>query len=258
MFSRTRSALIVASLACAAIAVADEQKVIEFMVANESGAHGSFDVIFDPGKWQGGQYSWSLDTDHEIWSTDGKTLLATLQKGSRENGTWIELFDGQGGRANPTINLGFAMQAGSEKTTFTVRSALLKFGPFGSAQARASAAFSVTDGLDGDGGLLEGLGRGQGGGGYLAQYNGFVPAGTDFAQLIDRLAIPADGSDSKSEAKGPGFTFEPIGYAEDMSAQVSFTITKNDLASGTSLYEIAPEPASLILLAVGVCLFRRR
>jgi len=48
------------------------------------------------------------------------------------------------------------------------------------------------------------------------------------------------------------------GSVSDMSTQISFTLSPNDLASGTSVFEIVPEPASVLLLIAGLVLVRRR
>jgi uncharacterized protein (TIGR03382 family) len=147
--------------------------------------------------------------------------------------------------------------AGAMDTEFTITSALLSFGtPIDPASGRATAAVTVTD-LLGNGAQLTGLGPG--GGAYVAGYNGLVPGGSTFAELIPSLAAPAFSSNAvDSDFPGGGAFAAIAGGVNDMSAQFNFTLSANDLASGTSNFEIIPAPATMALLGVGALLGRRR
>jgi hypothetical protein len=57
---------------------------------------------------------------------------------------------------------------------------------------------------------------------------------------------------------------DPVNYravgsaVSDMSAEIKFSLTGFDLASGTTTYEIIPEPAAALLLVAGMLGLRRR
>jgi len=194
-------------------------------------------------------WSWTLLVDVPIMSFDEQTLMGTLQA----QDTNVQFAE------DPSVNLNFAVEAGpsSGGTTFTIKSAQLSFPPISNASGRSSAAFTLTDGIDEDGATLTPLSGAPGS--YLAQYNGFVPDGTTFTQLIPQMVADPMGTTSLSQEFPGGGLFAPIADpVSDMSTQVSFLLTPNDLASGTSVFDIIPEPSALLLLAVGLGLARRR
>jgi hypothetical protein len=204
------------------------------------------ELVYDPDTQS---WTWTLLVDVPIVSLDGQTTMGTLQAGTT-NLSFAQ---------DPSVNLNFAVEAGPDVggTTFTIKSALLSFPTIYGASARASAAFTLTDGIDDDGATL----TPQAGelGSYKTQYNGFVPDGTTFTQLIPQMMADPMGTTSLSEDFPGGGLYQDLGgSAFDMSSQVSFTLTPNDLASGTSVFEIIPEPSGLLLLAVGLGLLRRR
>ena len=194
-------------------------------------------------------WTWTLLVDVPIISFDGQLLLGTLQ--AQE--TQVRFAQ------DPVVNLNFAVQAGPAAggTAFTCKSALLSFPTINNASARTSAAFTLTDGVDDDGATLTPAAGELGA--YKAQYNGFVPGGTTFAQLIPQMvAAPMDQATLAEDFPGGGM-YQALGVpVYDMSSQVSFTLSPNDLASGTSVFEIIPEPSALALLAVALGLVGRR
>lgn len=186
-------------------------------------------------------YAWQMDQAQTIRNSSGQTI-ATL---SSANTTII---------GDPVINLNFLVIAGAADTTFTITSALLSFPTINNPTAQASAQIGSTD-LDGNGVTVTGgyVGNTKG---YRADYNGLVPGGTNFAQLVNNQSGAAFSSNISSESAGPT---SPGGSASDMSSQFRFTVSANDQATGTSVYVITPEPASLVLLALGgLTLVRRR
>jgi len=165
--------------------------------------------------------------------------------------------------ADPAINLHFSVVAGGSTTTFTITSALQAVNPpipAAVARGRATSAFSVTDGPLGGGATLAGLEPG--GGAYIAQYNGFVPGGATFASQIQQITfIPPDRSrsDSVNDPDADPTHYRAVGATvNDISAEIKFTLTPRDLASGSTTYEIMPEPAGLMLLAAGAAGLRWR
>jgi hypothetical protein len=200
------------------------------------------------GTWNGDTFVWSLPSAVDIVDTTTGEYLATLNDG---NVTMAVL------ATDPQVNLGFSVTAGTSDTTFTISSALVSFATIANPSAHASVAWNLTD-QGSDGALLspvvsEGLNRC-----YFAQYNGFVPSGTSFAELVPGIAADPESSTPYFE-DAPAVGFDPIGQpVSDMSAQIHFTLSADDFASGTSTYVIIPEPASLLLLVASLALARRR
>jgi len=184
-------------------------------------------------------WTWNLTAPIEMRSSSGD-LVATLNMASA---FYV---------ADPIVNLGIVVQAGGSATSFTVTSGLLSFSTINPAQGKATAATTVTDG-DGDGATLTGNLSGKS---YQAHFNGAAPGGTVFAGLTNGMAAGSNESNSTNES----FGFAGMGAVSDMSAQFSFTISANDLASGTSHFvvEAVPEPATMAVLAGGLGLLIRR
>lgn len=215
---------------------------------------GDSDVVTFDGQWnQDGQYRWSSTEEHNFFGSDGM-YLGSLNPSAVQRTSSIEYF------ADPIVNLSFSVAAGSSTTTFMIGSALLSFPTIAAAQARASVGFSVTDFSGGDGATLTGIGGHSGTAGYTAQYNGFAGtnSGTSFAELIPSLvAAPFLTNTTSDTVPASGYT--AIGSASDMSSLVAFTLSAGDFASGTSTFEIIPEPTTgLLLVAAAGLLFARR
>ena len=209
-------------------------------------ADGEYDPIAGTYFWSGGGM--------EIRDSFTNDVIATLDSGD------ISYFagGGQGGTAGsmPGINLNFAVQAGFSDTTFTISSALIDLGGMENAQGRTSASVSVTD-VDGNGASLTGAGAD--GGAFLSQYNGFVPSGTTFAEMLPSVAAAPFGSGTLSDEFPAGGAFAPMaGTVDNISSQFNFTLSALDLASGTSTYQVIPAPAGLAVLGGLGLLGRRR
>jgi len=178
---------------------------------------------------------WSSNQRVELISPTTGAVVAVLNPDERETG--VEYID------DPVIGLIFSVQAGAATTTFTITSALLSFAPL-VAEGRATAGFSLTD-FDGDGATLTGIGDPQGTqGGYLAQYNGFAGtlSGTTFAELIPSMSATAYATTTGSDAV-PQVGFNSIAAPTfDMSVMISFNLSPNDLASGTSVFVLQQRP----------------
>jgi hypothetical protein len=206
---------------------------------------GSITITEEDGWWEGGTFYWQTATPIALGDTGATFGPAVV----------TSYIDPVSGRAYPAINVGFAVSAGATDIDVLISSALLSFPEISPAFARASAAFTVTDFL-GAGTTLTGTG-GLSGMAYRAWYNGYLEAGNEFCGLIDQMYAQA-GSFGLAENYPGGGLYLPIGAAQDMSSQISFTLTAFGLASGSATFEIIPEPGTVLLLIAGLGLLRRR
>jgi hypothetical protein len=209
---------------------------------------GSFEATFNQGTYVAAQqrYFWTLASPIVIFDTASGLPLAKLLSASVE---FIE---------DPVVNVAFNVQAGNALTEFAVTHALLSFPAIDPAQGRASAGLSVTD-TGSDGASIAGLVAG--GGSYLAQYNGFVPGGTTFAQLLQSvIANPGESNAAAASTPGGGGFLPIIGPVSDMSSEFHFNLSADDLASGTSHWEVIPipGPSALAILLFGVAGLSRK
>ena len=183
-------------------------------------------------------WSWSSTQRMDLISAKSGNLIAILNP--EERATSVEYVD------DPVIGLSFNVQAGPLPVTVSISSALLSF-PALVAEGRASAGFSLTD-YDGDGAMLIGIGDPAGAdGAYLAQYNGFAPflLGTTFAEVIPSIAAGSYATTTVSADVPPLGFLTIVAPVSDMSVLISFRLSANDLASGTSVYVIQQRPTAV-------------
>lgn len=225
-----------------------------FAITALDAATGNTDTVTFDGQWtqDGSHYRWSSSQTQMFYGSDGSFLGALNPGGQTSSIEYI---------ADPVVNLSFSVQAGNSTTSFTIASALLSFPTIAAAQGRASVGFSITDFSGGDGATLTGTGGHSGTAGYVAQYNGFAGtnSGTSFAEVLGSLSAgPFLTATDSANVPAAGYT--AIGSVSDMSTVVSFTLSAGDFASGTSTFEIIPEPTTglLLIAAAGVLFGRRR
>jgi hypothetical protein len=113
-----------------------------------------------------------------------------------------------------------------------------------------SGAMTLTDGGGGNGASL--TGNNTGGNSLMGRYTDFVMGPQDLFGAVPGIVI-AGGSDDDGF---PGTAIAAL--ATSISLDYDFFVSGNDAASTTSIICAAPEPTSLLLLAVGGLFLGRR
>ena len=191
----------------------------------------------------GCQYS-QYDLPGPVDFVSGSTLLGTVDAVSA-------LY-----KADPFVALGVAVTAGPEGSTFTITSATVAFDSVTNPQAYADVSLTLTDN-NGDGASLTGLYPG--GNAYEANYTGSSGPVTWTTLEGSFTADPAGENTIKDRdpvVAGSSLLISDTLYS--IQSQYSFSLTPYDSASGTSHFEITPEPATLSLLALGALAILRR
>lgn len=236
--------VVLTTLAPDAMANYSDGDVLLRVHARNSVGEGTLEFTLDDGWWNGGNFY--LHAAHEtVYDAEGGTIATFFIDSVCVN---------REGPAFPLLQVlgGFAVQAGSLPTLFELQSELLSFGAIANPEGKATVGLTVTD-SNGDGATLTGYTPN--GGAYLAQYNGFVPNGTTFAEAIGQVV--AGAFDVASADYDSGW-LPIVGDVTSVSAEFGFVLTPGDLATGTSNFQITPEPASLLVLAAGLLLLRAR
>ncbi len=150
----------------------------------------------------------------------------------------------------------FAVQAGTSDTTFSIQLPQLSFStlPAAETEGRLGLACNVTD-VSGGGVAMRAPVAGSGM--LRGDYNGLVPGGTMFAEVLYQVMASSGSASGYQNFPAVGFADIPDDVS-DMSSRLLFTLTAGDLGGGTHYYEIVPEPSALILLLGVVALAARR
>ncbi len=193
----------------------------------------------DTGVWEmplnptPGLYQWSLSGPANIYSSTNPTDLL---------GTISSLTVAQD--SDPNLQLNFAVVAGGAATTFTISSPTLSFAPLVNPSAFALANVTLIDN-NGDGATMTGLFPGAKL--YQAQYNS---VSSIFANLVSPVTAAPDNLAGGSERfPAVGSTTIP-GTVSNISSQFSFVLSALDQASGTSRFNVVPEPSTLVMAAI--------
>ena len=189
-------------------------------------------------------FSWALPEALNIYSSQNpEVLLATIESINLE-------LDG-----DPQVILNFAVTAGNANTAFTISSALVAFGSLTNPDSFATAAITAVDN-NSNGATVTGTFAGAKA--YQASYN----AGNLFANLVSPVVAPTDSFGIGGERFPAVGTVQIPGSVTSIKGSFDFILTANDSASGTSRFNVVPEPSSVILAlmaATGVyCAARRR
>ena len=223
--------------------------VFSLQASNDSGV-ATFSASFGEGTWDPGTqaYTWSLDSPVEL--LDDGTLVATLESAGLSIGFL----------PTPQIELGFGVVSGTSDTEFLVDSALVDFNtiPAELAAGRFVAGCTVYDSGEADGMWLYEPSL-TGFGAFQSYYN--IGDGSDPALFSHLLAIVGSygGGMASGSQSYPGSGYAPIDAdVSDMRVDANFILTQNDSATTSMTFVLVPEPAGLVLLALGGALIRGR
>lgn len=218
---------------------------IEVRATDDSGREASFSQAFPVSFWDG-RIEWGLTSPIELVCDDGQPLatLESLQVG----------YD-----ADPIVDLAFSLRNSDlgNPTFFSITSTTISFPGISNATGVATASMSITNGIGSPAGVAS-SGQFPGTKAYQARYStdGVINTGTVFANLVDSLSAVI-GTSQTEETNGGLFVAIP-GTVYMMESEYQFILSAGDQASGTSHFEIVPEPASLGLLVLGSLLVSRR
>lgn len=195
-----------------------------------------------------GTYSWSLPAPATIYATDGTTVIGTVNS--------LNLAY----NADPSVSLDFNVTAGASTTEFDISSATINFAPVINPDAYAYATVTTTDTGSAYAkltGQFPFMGFNMA---YEARYNGT----NKWANLILPIRVDGSGVSVMAEESRPAQDTPPPWLRETITDTVSsiatqfrFTLTANDSASGVSVFDVTPEPGTLLLLALGMGVARR-
>jgi hypothetical protein len=226
---------------------ADLTDVVFRVTASSGQSVGSYEVTQSSGQWNGDTFFWSLPGSVEIVDQGGAPL------GNLLGGTVTYVND-------PIINMSFNFQnTFGAPVVVSVSSGELGFAGQNPAQATASAGITITDfSGDNDGGATASGATGLSGlRCYQANYNGLVPAGTQFRELVTSVSTFVEGGTETGTENSGGL--QPVaGTITSMSSRFQVVVSSLDSVSGTSNFRVIPEPASLVLLLTGALVAARR
>jgi hypothetical protein len=158
-------------------------------------------------------------------------------------------------RSDPFVALGVAVTAGSADTTFTINSATVSFDNIVNPQAYAVAGLTITDN-NGDGATLTGLYPG--GKAYQAIYTSSAGP-TVWSSLVGGFTASPYRMNTLNDGQPATGTQLVSDSLVSIQSQFDFTLSPYDMATGSSHFEITPEPATLSLLVLGgLSLLRRK
>ena len=154
---------------------------------------------------------------------------------------------------DPQVSLGFSVLAGGSDTNIAIQTTTLSFTPLTNPDAYATASVTVTD-RNLNGALITGLFPGDKM--YEARYNGSIA----WADLVDPVAAAPGDSEIGKERKPelPTLWGTISDTANSIEAEYNFTLSANDYASGTSAFEIVPEPTTLLLFGLSLAMLGRK
>ena len=152
---------------------------------------------------------------------------------------------------DPAVSLEFHVVAFASPINFTITAAKVSFPPIDNPVAYATAGVTLTD-RNQNGASITGLF--DGGKLYQAVYNDT----SAYANLVSSFTAGIRQTVTQSEGKPVVGTEIIPATLNNILSSFSFALSAYDSASGTSYFEVVPEPATLCLLGLGSLLLLNR
>ena len=209
------------------------------VTATSGDLSATFEEVFPVGSFDG-NLLWSLPAPVSLAA--GATSLGTI---SRLNVTF---------NADPEIDLNFSLTNTNPSlpVTFDILTATIVFDAIPNAEAAASASMTLTQGAGSPAGASV-TGKFTGGKCYQARYStdSLLNTATVFASLDPSMSFTSGLGRSETETL-PADGMAALGTTVYMmESEYKFTLSAGDQASGSSIFLITPEPATLMLAALG-------
>jgi hypothetical protein len=229
-------------LASAATAATPASSVLVTVDATANGNSAQYVAEFDVAAIEE-RYEWSLDEPVVLKDSVSGVELGTLST------------LGLAYKGDPAIAMNFSLQSALPGVTFSISSALMSFAAISNPVAYATGGLTLTD-LDHDQATLTGLLAG--GAAYQGTFNNGPAA---WASLFTApLVAPSFSSVGITDRTPVGAgNWASVGYpVSSMQAQFMFQLNGADMASGTSMFEVVPEPSMCGLMLLGILFVLRR
>jgi len=208
---------------------------------------GQFSYFLPANTPVAGEYQWQT-LSVNITSTSGSVLLGTV------NSLQV-IYD-----ADPAVTLNFDITSANQTTTFDIVSDTLSFASLTNPDAFASASATLVDANNSAYAKLTAKFPTEWGvnSAFQARYNGT----TAWADLITNMTLTNAGASMLAEEGRP----EPppstaretiLASVNNIQCEWNFSLTANDRAYGTGTFDLVPEPATALLLLLGIGLVRR-
>ena len=149
--------------------------------------------------------------------------------------------------SDPEVDIEFGFKNGGSPLAYKILSDVVSFDPIVDPTADASAGVTLTD-RAAPGATITGLF--DGGKTFQATYND----SSVFANLVNGFSITG-GTKTASEDTPNQVINDTL---TDIESEFYFQLSANDAASGTSTFEVVPEPATICLLGLGALTTIRR